>query len=352
MGKLAGMMVAGLGMLIAASPALAAPDAESLAIGRCSVVDDVSVYSRSASMFPALQTFTISTDVKKGLPLPALMVDGWKPGPGSLEKVLGDLGAEAGFSVAGSGFPRVTWTGKTASLSQAVNELSRQAGADWSFDGSVLTLSKPKPASPLVSTASVMLPQSRDARLAFLDIVRGHGLDVKVDGGRAALSGTSAAFAKAATALAGTSQLVVFDVAFLRGRPADGRYNWAGFGASETSVSNAGGRFAFSSMSMNDVVSALRTRGDLQLDGMQTVAAPQGWSLAVPQAQCGSGSAELVIKPKFTGDVLALGLQGAGISAQYSNFALGSVALVASSQPVNGWIQMAVVRPRIVAFKR
>lgn len=352
MKKLGGKLIAGLVLVASASPVMASPDAESLAIGRCAVVDDVSVYSRSASVFPALQSFTISTDARSGQPLPALMVDGWRPAAGPLDKVLSDLGAEAGFAVRGAGFPRVSWTGKVASLSQAVSELTKQAGADWSFDGSVLTLSKAKAASPSASSASIALPASRDARLAFLDIVRGHGLDVRVEGSRAVLSGSSAAFAKASSSLASTAQLVVFDVSFVRGRPSEGRYNWASLGAAETSVSNAGGRFAFSGMSMNSVIEILRRQGDLVQDGSQTVAAPEGWSLAVPQAQCGQGTGELVIKPRFTGEAMSLGVQGAGLSAQYNGFNLGSVALIASSQPVNGWIQMAIVRPRIVAFKR
>jgi hypothetical protein len=145
---------------------------------------------------------------------------------------------------------------------------------------------------------------------------------------------------------------MVFDVIFLRGRPSEGRYNWGSLGASEIAVANAGGRFAFSGMSMNSVVALLRSNGDVVQDSAQTVAAPQGWSLAVPQVQCGSGYGELTIKPKMIGDIIDLGLSGAGVAAQYPNFKLGSVALVAASVPVEGWVQMVLVRPRIVAFKK
>ena len=329
----------------------ASPDTESLLVDRCVLNEDVPVYTRSQSVFPELKGVPDIPSINTGKPLPSLMVEGWNPIPGTLEKVLSNLGDEAGFSVKGTDFSVVSWNGKTAPLSKVISELSAQANADWSFDGSTLTIiKKPLPVDKLAAT--VLLPSSRDARLAFLDIVRGHGLNIKVQNGEAFIFGTKDSFSKASNALLTASQLTVFDVIFLRGRPSDGRYNWGSIGASEMSVANAGGRFAFSGMSINSVITALRNNGDVVQDSAQTVASPQGWSLAVPQVQCGSGSGELTIKPKIVGDIIDLSLYGAGVSAQYPSFKLGSVALVAASVPVEGWVQMVLVRPRIVAFKK
>jgi len=318
---------------------------------RCSVPVDAPFFARSAGAISAV-TKGASLSTRSPGTLPGVMVDGWRPAPGPLAKVLADLGAEAGFSVAGAeAFGPVIWGGRTASLTQAVDNLTGQVGAVWSFDGKTLKISAAPPAAATVYRASIALPRERDVTLALLDTLRGlDARQVSVAGDRISFAANAASLARIQTSIGGISEIYSFDVSFLEGRPSDGRYSWSKIG-SGTATSGAGGQALVADGMASSLLDTLRAAGDLKADGSQTVAGPSGWALVVPQSQCGAGRNEITLRPRRIGDGFALQIDGGGFKTAIPMVTTGQTLLVAATDPVGGWIRMLSIRPRIVAVR-
>lgn len=336
-----------LSTALCALPAVAQVSAETALLDRCAVPDDVSVFSRSSIKFPQLTAVMSAPSLTGTGNPPSLMVDGWKPAPGPADKLLETLGKEAGFTVVGAkDLPITTWRTDKAPLRETIDTLAKAGNVSWSFVGSTLTLSKPV---PVATSYRADLPANRDARLAFVDVLRGNGADVSIDRGYVSITGSVDDIGKARTALQEARQILVFDVLFMRGRPDAGRYNWNALGMSSSMVNNAGGQFS-TSLNPSDLVSRLEAQGDIQQDSGQTVGAPTGWAVAVPPAQCGLGYGEIIVSPKFDGEKIQAKVSGNGFSADYPSLALGSSMVVAAPQPREGWIDLVFIRPRVVAF--
>ena len=324
-----------------------AADAEALAVGRCDIPKSTSLFSRLPSGLPSSWT-TNTTTVRKGQPLPELMVDGWEPAPGALDVVMTNLLTEAGLSYSGDkDLPTVSWNKSEATLQQTVDQLVSQIGGSWSFDGSTVTVSRTPFAR--TSSASFQLPEDRDSRLATIDILRGYDLTVDLTGMQAFVSGSESEMGKARKALADAKAITVYDVMFLRGRPLAGRYDWGRLGTISSQPNGAGGNFVFSDPEPEALIQRLVASGDLVEDSAQSVAAPKGWSLAVPPVQCGQGAGELLVGLEGDKqDVLAL--SGNGVDAKFPGFVMGTTAMAVSPVPADGWIRMMVVRPRTILF--
>lgn len=330
------------------SQASAAADAESQL--RCTVPADAAIYARQAGAVPSIKRgATVVT--RTGQPAPPLMVDGWHPTPGALSSVLGELGKEAGFAVTGAeGLGLVSWTRDKAPLTEVLDNLTAQVGASWSFSSGVVHVLK----SPAVSSipATMALPSNRDVTLALLDTLRGY------DASAVTLSETGISFSSAPAGLtriqsgiAGVSEIFAFDVSFLQGRPSAGRYNWSALAGSSLVADGAGGRMLLGEDAATRLSTFLSSTGDVRQGGSQTVAGPSGWSLVVPQAQCGTGSSELTLKPKRSGDGFSLQLAGLGLPVDVPMVTLGQTLVVASKDPIGGWINIVTIRPRILAVR-
>lgn len=335
--------------LIAISQPAVAQDAEATAVGRCGVPGATPLFSRSASKLPSNWSF--ETVVKRtGVPLPAVIIDGWEPVRAPVSDLLRELMSEASIPITVSDSAiMATWTQQNVSLSDAVDTLVRQIGGSWSYDGKVLTVSSEPFATS--TSASFALPKERDARLATIDVLRGYDVNVSADASKVTVSGTPEELTKARTALAETKGITVFDVSFLRGRPLEGRYNWNELGATTRMVDGAGGKFIFTDPDPESLIKRLVEKGDLIEESAQSVAAPVGWSVAVPPSQCGRGAGELMVSAKNNIQGLDLSFSMPGIKADYSAFPLGALALSAAPTPSDGWITMVVVRPRTVRFR-
>lgn len=341
--------------LVAASISLAmgpqvasAADLESKAIGRCSIPMNTALFSKSAGKLPS-DWVVKSVGVSHGAKMPSVMVDGWPARKAPADVLLKELMSEAGLSFVGPGpLPTVDWTGKVIPMEDVVSDLVDQFGGHWSFDGKVLTVSRTAPATK--STAVVNLPEERDLRLATVDILRAYDLDVSVTSQNVTLAGSQEELAKARKALSDAKSITVLDVMFLRGRPEQGRYDWNSLGAIKASPSGSGGSFVFTDPEPEALIQRMVGRGDLVEDSAQSVAAPQGWGLAVPPSQCGIGSGEVVITSKANGDRIDLSLAGSMLDAEFPEFVLGSTAASVSKVPSDGWIKMVLVRPRLVTF--
>lgn len=329
------------------SPQAMARDAEAQAIGRCEIPASAPIFDRREGRLPS--TWTIEDMQSGGQALPDVMVDGWKPAPAAADKLLTEIAKEAGFAYSGpASLPSASWDGRSAPLTAVIDDLVSQFGGDWSFDGKNLYVFK----APLPKTASALftLPSDRDQRLATVDILRGFDLAVDVSGSEARLTGERSELEEARKALSGASELQVYDVLFLRGRPDAGRYNWAALGAIGQTPQGAGGRFVFSDEDLNALTERLRASGDLVEDSGQSVAAPKGWKLAVPPTQCGLGTGEVIVGLDGAESGMSLSLTGNGESSDFAQFSLGTTALSVSSEPRDGWISMVAVRPRLVTF--
>lgn len=325
-----------------------AQDAEARAIGRCDIPASTALFSRTSSGLPA-NWVVKTTNASHGSALPAVMVDGWPAREAPADILLGELAREAGFTYEGPGaLPVVSWDGKVASMEDVVKGLVSQFSGHWTFDGETLTVSKTVPAAR--STAVVDLPEERDLRLATVDVLRAYDLDVSVSGSSVTLSGSADELAKARKALGDAKSITVLDVVFLRGRPAEGRYDWNALGAVKSNVAGAGGSFVFTDPEPEALIQRMVQRGDLVEDSAQSVAAPAGWGLAVPPSQCGTGNGEVVVTSKANGDRIDLSLEGSMLNAEFPEFVLGSTAASVASVPEDGWIRAVLVRPRLVTF--
>lgn len=333
-----------------AQPAFAADGVAERAL-RCSIQKDASIYGRNAGPFaPDMKR----TDVSSSAPshfIPEVMVDGWQPKPAPLGVMLGDLGGEAGFLVKGAeGFGTVSWVRPKASLSVVLDDLTKQAGATWSFSSGVVTVSRPTLPSKVMGSFSQ--PSSRDMALALIDTLRGYGAEsVSLEDGRISFVATPVVFDKIVASVRGVSEILAFDVEFMKGRPGSGRYDWTSLGASQAFPMAAGGRFVVPSDSFESVDSFFKSAGDVVDGGDQTVAGPAGWALVVPQSQCGEGSLEITLKPKQTPGAIGVGLEMRSIPMDFPSVPLGSMIVAVASQPVGGWIDIVVVRPRIVGTR-
>lgn len=329
------------------APQAMARDVEAETIGRCEIPAAAPVFDRRSGRLPS--AWTIEDMQSENPALPEVMVDGWKPAPAAADKLLSQIANEVGFAYSGpAGLPTASWDGRTASLADVIDDLVTQAGGDWSFDGKSLFVFE----APLPKTASArfMLPQDRDQRLATVDILRGFDLALEVSDGEARMTGERSELEEARKALSGTDELRVYDVLFLRGRPDAGRYDWSALGAVSQSQQGAGGQFVFSEEDLTILMERLQGSGDLVEDSGQSVAAPKGWKLAVPPAQCGLGTGEVIVGLDEADGGLSLSLAGSGEKADFAAFALGTTALSVSSKPQDGWISMVAVRPRLVTF--
>ena len=328
--------------------AAAAADPESIAIGRCDIPRSTSLFARTPEALPSSWVIQ-STGASHGSQLPPVMVDGWPAKKGPADVLLKELLTEAGLSYEGSqALPVVNWDGRTASFDEVVNGIVSQFGGHWSFDGSTLSATPSVPVT--LSRASLKLPQDRDVRLATIDVLRAYDLDVSIGSNTIELAGSKEELTKARTALSDAKSITVLDVIFLRGRPAEGRYDWNALGAVRSSVNGAGGTFVFTDPEPEALIKRLVARGDLVEDSAQSVAAPEGWGHAIPPEQCGAGSGEIVVTSKKNSDKLDLSVEGSMLDAQFPGFVLGSTAASVSAAPEGGWIKMVLVRPRVVSF--
>lgn len=317
---------------------------------RCSIPADAAIYARQAGILPVISRGTPIT-VRGGEPVPTVMVDGWSPPPGPLNELLTQLGSEAGFAVVGAqGMPQVSWAGGKAPLSDVLDNLTKQANASWSFSSGVLRVA---PGQPVISVpASMRTGPNRDATLALLDTLRGYNANpVKLQGDGISFSASSQNMDKIVSGLSGASEIFVFDVSFYRGRPAEGRYNWSALGPVSMTAEGAGGRMMLGEDGSSKLSAFLSSSGDVQKSGSQTVAGPSGWSLVVPESQCGNGSRELTLRPKRTGDGFSLRLEGFGAPTDVPIIALGQTLALAAPSPNGGWIEMVTIRPRILSVR-
>lgn len=345
--KFAGPLAALSALAFAPSPALATDVETQL---RCSVPGDASIYAREAGAIPALKR-GVAVVSRTGQPVPPLMVDGWHPASGPLGVVLSDLGREAGFAVTGAeGLGTVSWTRASAPLSQVLDNLTSQVGASWSFSSGVVHVIK----APIASTipVSMALPQNRDVTLALMDTLRGY------DASGVTLSASGISFASAPAGLSrieggisGISEIFAFDVSFSQGRPSAGRYSWSSIGGASLVADGAGGRMLLGEDAPAKLASFLAAAGDVRVGGSQTVAGPSGWSLVVPQSQCGAGSAEVTLRPKRVGDGFSLQVAGLGGPIDVPMVTLGQTLVIASKDPVGGWINIVSIRPRILSVR-
>lgn len=341
----AALLVAATSML---APVAHAADPEALSIGRCDIPQQTSLFSRTAEVLPASWVIE-NRSASKGSSLPAVMVDGWAARKAPADILLRELMTEAGLSYEGPGaLPMVDWDGRTASFSEVVESIVGQAGGHWTFDGKTLSVSKVAPA--VVSSAVVKLPEDRDVRLATIDVLRAYDINVEITSSSILLSGSREELMRARKALEDAKSITVLDVIFLRGRPSDGRYDWSALGAMRSSVNGAGGTFVFTDPEPEALIKRLVARGDLVEDSAQSVAAPEGWGLAVPPEQCGSGNGEIIVTSKKNSDKIDLSVEGSMLDAQFPGFVLGSTAASVSPAPQGGWIKMVLVRPRVVSF--
>ena len=328
-------------------PSVAA-DAESTRIGRCDIPRSTSLFSRSSNRLPSdWATKTISPS--HGQSLPSVMVDGWPARKAPADLLLRELMAESGLSYEGPGaLPTVDWNGQVMSMQSVVSTLVNQFGGHWTFDGRTLSVSRTAPAG--TTTATVPLPKERDLRVATIDILRAYDLDVRVNQDTIELLGPLEEMRKARQALFDAKSITVLDVIFLKGRPDEGRYDWAALGSVKSKPNGAGGTFVFTDAEPESLIQRLAQRGDLVEDSSQSVAAPAGWGLAVPPSQCGVGSGEIIVTSKAVADKINLSIAGNALDANFPDFVLGSTAASVSLQPDNGWIRMVLVRPRVVTF--
>lgn len=344
--KLKLLAAGGIAVFVLATPALA-QDAESAT--RCSVPADVSIYARDVGAVTMVRRGA-SVAVRSGSPAPAVMVEGWTPAPAPLGTLLSELGQEAGFAVTGAeGLGSVSWNGSAAPLGKVLDALTAQVGASWSFSSGVVRISRVAPVTTV--SASIAKPANRDVTLALLDSLRGYeASDVSLSGGSISFSASSSVLSKIESGIAGISEVYAFDVTFYRGRPNAGRYAWSSLGSSVV-ADGAGGRVLLDEEGDRRLSSFLSSEGDVEAGKQQTVAGPAGWSVVVPQSQCGTGALELVLRPKRVGDGFALGLSGLGAPIEVPMVALGQTLVVAGREPVGGWISIVSIRPRIVTVR-
>lgn len=331
-------------------PAWSQPARDAEANLRCSIPTDAPIYARQAGILPVISRGAPIT-VRNGDPAPSVMVDGWSPAPGPLNDLLSQLGNEAGFAVIGAqGMPQVSWSGTKAPLSDVLDNLTRQANASWSFSSGVLRVS---PGLPAVSVPATMKTgPNRDVTLALLDALRGYNANsVKLQGDGISFSASPQSMDKIVSGLSSASEIFVFDVSFYRGRPTEGRYNWSALGPVSMTAEGAGGRMMLGEDGSAKLSSFLSSSGDVQKSGGQTVAGPSGWSLIVPESQCGNGSRELTLRPKRTGDGFSLHLEGFGAPTDIPMITLGQTLALAAPNPSGGWIEMVTIRPRILSVR-
>lgn len=329
-----------------AQPAVAS-DPEAVALGRCELPSAAPVFDRRSGYLPG--SWSIENSGGNGSKLPSVMVDGWKPEPMAANALLSKLMSEAGLEYSGpAGLPVVAWDGHTASLEQTVSEIVRKAAGDWTFDGKTLHVFSS--ALPSTANASFTLPVDRDQKLATIDILRAFDISVSVSGNEVAISGPRKELEEARKALGVARDLRVYDVIFMRGRPVRGRYDWAQLGAIRETPVGAGGQFVFSDENLDDLVTRMGGAGDLVQDSVQSVAAPEGWSLSVPAQQCGTGMSEVMVGLEEEASGMTLSVHGQAGQADFEAFALGTTALSVSGEPSEGWISMVAVRPRVVNF--
>lgn len=322
-----------------------AADGEALAIGRCDVPAAAPVFSRQSSGFGS--GWTITNADGEDPSLPSLMVDGWKPEAKPADKLLAELLGEAGLIYSGpADLPTASWSGNVAPLSVAVSSIVDQFGGDWSFDGKTVFVLPKK--LPKTASASVPVPVQRDLRLALVDILRGYDLDVTAGAEAIKVTGSRSEIDKARQGVESATELNVYDVVFLRGRPLEGRYDWRALGAIRSEGRGAGGEFIFSDPEPADLIARMKAAGDLVEDSRQSVAAPKGWSLSVPPAQCGVGTGEVLVGLSGETDALKLDISGTTGQASFDGFSLGTTAATVAEAPANGWISIVLVRPRVI----
>lgn len=332
------------------APLAYANDDESVIVDRCGIPSSAPIFSRSASSIPSSWAITSATK-RDGVPLPELIVDGWKPSPGPVSDLLRELLTEASIPVIVSDTAvNGTWSGSNGTLTQAVDDLVTQMGGSWSYDGKIITISNNLPVK--VNSASFNLPEDRDARLATIDILRAFDVDVSFDNQSVTVSGSIAELDDAKKSLRETDSVNVFDVSFLRGRPEAGRYDWNSLGAISSKVDGAGGNFIFTDSDPEVLINKFIASGDLVEESAQSVATPTNWSIAIPPSQCGSGIGELIVSAKNEPSGMNLSFNMPSIQGDFGAFPLGALAVSASSVPVDGWITIVIVRPRIVRFNK
>lgn len=317
---------------------------------RCSVPADSAVYARQVGSVPAMKRGEVVIK-RSGQAAPPLMVEGWKPQSGPLGKVLSELGHEAGFAVTGAdGLGVVSLTIDKGPLTQILDNLVGQVGASWTFSSGVVHISKTPQAASV--SATMALPSNRDVTLALLDTLRGYdATGVSLTQSGISFAGAPAAMNRIQSGLAGVSEIFAFDVTFLQGRPAVGRYNWAQIPGSTIVADGAGGRLLLGEEGASSFNAFLAAAGDVKPGGMQTVAGPSGWALVVPQSQCGAGAAEIQLKPKRVGDGFSMQLAGMGAPVDVPMVTLGQTLVVAARDPIGGWINMVTIRPRVLAVR-
>jgi hypothetical protein len=318
---------------------------------RCTIPSDAAIYAREAGSIPSI---TRGTPIVKrtGSAPPKVMVDGWRPATAPLSVVLADLGREAGFAVTGAeGLGPVSWTRDSAPLSDVLDNLTSQVGGSWSFSSGVVHVSR----TPMISSvpASMRLPANRDVTLALLDTLRGYdATGVALSPSGISFSSSPAGLSRIQSGLAGVGEVFAFDVTFMQGRPTAGRYSWSGLAGGSVVADGVGGRMLLGEDGSEVLARFLASAGDVRQGGAQTVAGPSGWALVVPQAQCGSGTAELTIKPKRVGDGFSMQIAGMGATpVDVPMVTLGQTLVVASRDPVGGWINVVSIRPRILAVR-
>lgn len=334
---------------LAALPAQAiAADAESQL--RCALPAEASIYAREPGAFPAIVKGTPIVAKSPQQP-PALMVDGWKPAPAPLATVLGELGHEAGFAVTGAdGLGTVSWTKDKGTLVQALDDLTAQVGASWSFASGVVHVTR----TPVISSipATIAMPTNRDASLALLDSLRGYdAAGVTFGSSGISFSASPATLSKIESGLSGVKEVFAFDVSFYQWKPSTGVYSWSSIGARNIVPNGSGGRMILSEDSSSSLSEKLLSQGEVKPGGSQTVAGPSGWSLVVPQGQCGTGTAELTLKPKRVGDGFSMQISGFGAPVDVPLVTLGQTLLIAAKDPAGGWLGMVSIRPRILAVR-
>lgn len=347
-GMFKGLAASALVSLLMTGTVHAAPvDAETAL--RCGVPADAAIYARkSALLKPIVRGRT--TIVRSGAQAPAVMVEGWRPAPGPLATVLSQLGSEAGFAVVGAdGLGPVSWNRPDASLTDVLDALTAQAGATWSYSSGVVRVVRGVPTA--TTTASMPLPADRDAVLAVLDTLRGYDArDVALGADAISFSGSPAVVSKVDAGLRAVQEVHAFDVAFMEGRPSAGRYSYASMGVMP-STDASGGRLLLGEDGRERTAAFLTAQGDVRPATSQTVAGPSGWALVVPEAQCGGGKGEIVLRPKRVGDGFSLQVTGFGTPVTVPMISLGQTLVLAAKDPVGGWFRFVSIRPRILAVR-
>jgi hypothetical protein len=343
----------GLGVLLASSIISGHAFAQSGAMEtqiRCNPPTDAPVFARQVGAVPKVAKGSPVVS-RKGDLAPALMVDGWKPAPGPLSMVLGELGKEAGFAVVGAdGLGNVSWTRDKAPLSEVLDNLTSQVGSSWSFNAGVIKVEK----TPFSSSipASLSASSNRDVNLALVDVLRGYDASsVELSSTGISFSATPTVMTKIDTGISGISEIYAFDVSFSQGRPSAGRYNWAAISSASIIPEGAGGKIILNDGAETSLASFLNSSGDVRPGGSQTVAAPANWALLVPQSQCGQGSIELTLRPKRVGDGFSFQIAGFGAPVDVPMVTLGQTLVLAAKDPVAGWINIVSIKPRILSVK-